>query len=273
MTRWRCEMENCPLRGVSKVCGDGKDGPVVVSYHPSNGNKECYVRHSVLCWEEWKRVFDRYIRSIHRVFRKTLFINVDLKVIENICGVAVLHHDVGKLCADYQSARFYRHEMISSFLIHDYVVGMLKNSSLDEEKAELLSSIVSAAVYLHHEGLQISHEYYEMRAPTYGYLLNLLAGREFRMVESWMLISSELEKYAFGRTLGYFANVSSVSGYEVTNVLGSVITLVDGAPDPLPLRLAVASILHPITITDNLASQKRGGKPSLLSSFLGVTER
>ena len=178
MSRWICESRDiCPLRGFENICGDGKDKPVMVSYHPiREGIKECYVRHLILCWNEWGNISNRYIPSIHRILKKVLHADMDLNLLRDICGVAVLHHDVGKLCRSYQSRKktFYRHEMLSSFLIHDYIINMLNDKfPLDEQRAELLSSIISAAIYLHHEGLQISHRYYEMRAPTYGYLLNL----------------------------------------------------------------------------------------------------
>ncbi len=277
MNRWTCEFKECPLRGIKGICGDGSNEPVIVSYHPvGEGNKECYVRHVTLCWNEWKRISNRYMPSIRRILESVLHISVDLKFLWELCSIAILYHDVGKLCENYQSRsrNFYRHEMVSSFLIHNYVKGMLSDrSSLDEHEIELFSSIISAAVYLHHEGLQISHEYYEMRAPTYGYLLNLLAGREFRMINKWRFVSSEIEKFVFGKELNYFEDVNLISGYDVANTLGSIITIIDGWLEPLSLRLAVASILQPIMISDNLASMKRGGKPSRLSMFLGVMER
>lgn len=278
LSRWICESRDiCPLRGFKKVCGDGGDRPIIVSYHPIHeGIKECYARHLILCWNEWKDTSNRYIPSIHRIFGKILHVDIDLDLLQDICGVAVLHHDVGKLCTSYQSRNktFYRHEMLSSFLIHDYIVKMLNDRlPLDEQRRELLSSIISAAIYLHHEGLQISHRYYELRAPTYSYLLNLLAGKEFYMIKGWKLISTKLEHWAFNKALDYFKDINSISGYEVANLLGSIITLIDGRLESLPLRLAVASILHPIMISDNLASLRRGGKPSRLSRFLGVMER
>jgi len=148
-----------------------------------------------------------------------------------------------------------------------------KVSSLNSQKAELLSSIISSAIYLHHEGLQISHKYHEIRAPTYGYLLNLLAGKEFYMIKGWRLISTELEQWAFNKKFNHFGDITSINGYEAANLLGSIITLIDGSLNPLQLRLAVASILQPIMISDNLASLRRGGKPSRLSRFLGIMEK
>ena len=279
LSRWLCESRNtCPLRKFKEICGDMKDEPVIVSYHPvREGIKECYIRHVMLCWDEWKTISSRYMPSIHRILEKVLHADIDLNLLREICGVAVLHHDVGKLCADYQSRdgkRFYRHEMLSSYLLHNYIMSMLSDaSSLDDQRAELLSSIISSAIYLHHEGLQISHKYYEIRAPTYGYLLNLLAGREFHMIKGWRLISTELEQWAFNKKFNHFGDITSINGYEAANLLGSIITLIDGGFDPLLLRLAVASILQPIMISDNLASLKRGGIPSRLSRFLGVMEK
>lgn len=277
MSKWICRSRDmCPLREFKEVCGDGRDEPVIASYHPYHeGLKECYIRHLILCWNEWKKISNRYMPSIHRILKKVLRTDIDLSLLWDICGVTILHHDVGKLCINYQSKNktFYRHEMLSSFLIHDYIINMLNDrSSLDEQRREILSSIISAAIYLHHEGLQISHRYYEMRAPTYGYLLTLLAGKEFDMIKGWKSISAKLEYWALNKNLDYFRDVASINGYEVANVLGSIITLIDGGLDPLPLRLAVASILHPIMVSDNLASLRRGGKPSRLSRFLGVME-
>jgi CRISPR/Cas system-associated endonuclease Cas3-HD len=262
----------CPLEGFEGICGE--EEPIFSSYHPRMEAKECYIGHVILCWNKWKESANRYIPSIHRLFEKVLRTNIDLDFLRRVCDVAILHHDIGKLSVDYQSGEFYRHEMLSAFLTYNYITNMSSTEfSLDEPRTKVLSSIISAALYLHHEALQISHHHRERRTPTYGYLLNILMGRKFRMVRRWRSIAAELEYWAFNKYLDYFEDIVLIDGYKVAGLLGLIITLIDGGPDPLPLRLAVSSILHPITISDNLAALERGGKPSRLSSFLGAMER
>ena len=144
---------------------------------------------------------------------------------------------------------------------------------LNTYASKVVSSLISSAVYLHHEGLQISHRHYELRMPTYSYLVHLLSDLNFSMISNWKTIVSEIEKWALGKSYEqYFPERNIFKGTEVAEGLSRMIMLIDGDINPLALRLVVSSILQPLMISDNLAAITRGGKPSRFSEFLGGFE-
>jgi len=271
--KWRCNNQvRCPFHKTS-ICGDETKGAFICSYPRSlGGSNECYIQHIALCWEEWEKLRPRYIPSIQRVLENVGGVTLEQKQVERICGILILHHDIGKLSEEYQKETFYRHEMLSAFLNYHYNMTSFRKIGLTDYECKFLTSISAAAIYLHHEALQISHHHFEMRAPTYSYLLTLLSDRRFSMLSEWNNITSKLEDQALGRHFAYPKFKEQISGSEVARLLGTVITYIDGSPKALALRMAVASLLQPLTICDNLAAMARGGKPTYLSKFLGAGE-
>lgn len=92
------------------------------------------------------------------------------------------------------------------------------------------------------------------------------------MLNEWSDIISKLEDKSFGTHYEYPSFKKQISGSDVARALGTIITYVDGSPKALAMRMAVASVLQPLIICDNLAASARGGTPSRLSKFLGVGE-
>ena len=278
LSKWICKSKKCPLRGDKEICGDGGSGPIIISYHRvGEGEEECYLRHVMLCWDEWNRISKRYLPSIQRVTRRVLSLNLKFEHLRRMCGLMILHHDIGKLSENYQTEdknkRFYRHEMLSVHLLYEYMIRMMKEETdLNEQVRELLASIIAASVYLHHEALQLSHHHFEMRAPTYAYLLNLLTGREFLMVRKWKEIAMKLELWALKTAHGYFTTATKINGDKVARTLASIMTLIDGHPKPLAIRLGISTLLQLLTIVDNRAALARGGKLTRFTECLGVLE-
>ena len=273
--RWRCtgvSRDICPFHGVS-FCGDEKEEPRLLSYHPRVGGlKECYIQHITLCWEKWKELKRRYLPSIQRVLKNVGDITLRQGEIEKFCGLLILHHDIGKLSEEYQKKMFLRHEILSAYFIYQYVMTFWREMGLSDYECKFLRSISAAATYLHHEALQLSHHHLELRAPTYSYLLSILLNRKFSMLHLWNDITSKLEELALGTCHVYLRFEGQISGPEVAGVLGEVVTYIDGSFNTLAVRVAVASVLQPLTICDNLAASARGGLPSRLSKFLGAGE-
>lgn len=278
MRKWLCDKNNqCKLIRYENICGHGKEGPIIISYHPRKEEyKECYIRHVMLCWEKWQMYLRRYLLSITRLIKHTIDSNISTEIIRDACNIMVLHHDIGKLSENYQGSKntFYRHEILSAFLLKDYICSILSDKmQLSKYASKVVSSLLSSAVYLHHEGLQISHKHYELRMPTYNYLIHLLADLDFSMISNWKTITSEIERWALGKSYEqYFPEKNVFKGIEVAKELSRMIMFIDGDIHSLALRLVVSSILQPLMISDNLAAIARGGKPSKFSEFLGGFE-
>lgn len=271
--KWLCKSRtDCPFHGTS-VCGDETEGPIIYSYHQSRGgSNECYIQHVILSWREWEKLKHRYLPSLQRVLETTANIPLRQKQVERICGLLILHHDIGKLSEEYQKGTFYRHEMLSAYFIYRYGMTSCREMDLSNYECEFLASVSAAAIYLHHEALQVGHRHFEMRAPTYSYLLSFLSDRKFSMLKEWYNITSKLEDKSFGTHYEYPSFKKQISGSKVARALGTIITYVDGSPKALAMRMAVALVLQPLIICDNLAASARGGTPSRLSRFLGVGE-
>lgn len=273
--KWYCTgigRDVCPFHGAN-FCGDEKEGPLLLSYHPRVGGlKECYIQHVALCWEKWEGLKPRYLPSIQRVLKNVGDITLGQGKMEKFCGLLILHHDIGKLSEDYQRNTFPRHEILSAYFIYQHGTTFWRKMDLSDHECEFLSSISAAATYLHHEALQLSHRHFEMRAPTYSYLLSILLDQKFSMLDRCNDITSKLEEQMLGTCHVYPRFEGRINGFEVARVLGEVVTYIDGSLKTLAMRTAVASVLQPLTICDNLAAAARGGTPSRLSKFLGVGE-
>jgi CRISPR/Cas system-associated endonuclease Cas3-HD len=201
-----------------------------------------------------------------RILDVVLSMELDGRFLQDMFSLLILHHDIGKLANEYQTRDFYRHEALSAHILYHQFVEARQAS----EETDLLAAIFAAATYLHHEALQISHNHFEMREPTYSYLLNWLSPWEYHMVEMSDELLGQLNKRLVPTCViaPFSLKNKLIAGREVAMTLASVMTAVDGCAEPLAVRMAVASVLHPLTICDNRAANMRGGVPSVFSTAL-----
>jgi CRISPR/Cas system-associated endonuclease Cas3-HD len=255
---WSCPYINICNFNETKFCGNGKEGPIYLAFH--GASVECYVGHVINCWNEWLEIRDRWLPSIKRVCESITGNNLDMNILEKVLGAMILHHDIGKLTKEYQEKRFYRHESISTHVLFPW---------LREITSETTSaSMFSSAVYLHHEGLQIAHKHFEMREPTYSYLLNWLSPWTFSKVVHWDEIISQINHFYDIPIISAVQN-DKIFGSNIAKTLGDILIEIDGCPEPLVARMGVAAILHPLTICDNRAAAKRGGKTTEIGRAIG----
>jgi len=238
------------------------EAPKLKSYHPRSGGKEeCFFAHIIACLNIWKNILEkRYLQSIRRVLSNTIHARLSENNIKNLMRFLLINHDAGKLTNEYQTGKYWRHELISAYIVYR----RLKESAF--ANSPLLQSIATSAVYLHHEALQISHGIEELRFPTYSYLINYLHKQSFTINEVHLDGLFELEK-GEGITLKKFS-LNEIKGHTIASTLGSVISVMDGHYEATKLRLAVAVILQPLVICDVLAGRERGGNPPHLAQFL-----
>lgn len=270
MSDWLCQIyDSCDFKNY-RFCGHEKGGPTISSYHHEDkGRPECYVAHAVRCLESWKAISIRWLNSITRLLRSCTEMELKKEHIQSVCELVVLHHDIGKLSTDYQNRNFYRHEILSTYVM-SHCLKSLGSDVVGETRT--IAPLFAAAIYLHHEALQISHGWFELRSPVYSYLLHLLGGKRMRMVNEWRTIFIELNQKQLGISLELPPEIDrdEFNGDSIVDELQQMINYVDGDPrlPPLETRLAISAILQPLTICDNLAAGKRGGQPSLISELL-----
>jgi len=259
MSVWSCQKkEECPVLK-STFCGDEREGPIVLSYHPTSADAvmECYVDHIISCWNKWLELKDKWLHSVKRVVECATGDRFNKDIFQQTMSFMILHHDIGKLTVEYQKREFFRHEVVSSYILYRY---------LQEHIPKSLATILAAATYLHHEGLQITHEHFEMREPTYSYLLAWLSSREFHMINGWEDLMFHVTQKYLPEFMPFSAcHLRAIRGSEIADVLGSIAIRVDGCSAPLSMRMAIAAVLHPLTICDSLAAKKRGGTSSFFS--------
>jgi len=270
---WLCPYQNiCSFIG-KPYCGHQREGPLIVSYHAQALNlPECYIGHIICCWNEWNNIKQKWLKPVKRTLWSVTGIQLTDKEISDLLSLNILHHDIGKLTLEYQNKEFFRHEVVSSYVLHYLVTIYLErnNKLILNTDSDLLSAVFAAAVYLHHEGLQISHEHLEMREPTYSYLLNWLSSKSFHITPYWNEIINLIDRcyLSLSMPIPQKFNDLTVEGPVIAKTLGTLMTIIDGSIDPLAVRMAVAAILHPLTICDNLAANKRGGALSPISKVL-----
>lgn len=273
MIIWLCPYQNiCAFIG-KPYCGHQHKGPFIVSYHAQALNLlECYVGHVICCWNEWNNIKQKWLKSIKRTLWSVTDIQLTDEEISDLVSLVILHHDIGKLTLEYQNKEFFRHEVVSSYFLYRLITMYIeRNNKLTLNiDSDLLSAMFTAAVYLHHEGLQISHEHLEMREPTYSYLLSWLSSKSFHMTPYWNEITNLINRryLSLSTPIPQKFNDLAVEGPVIAKTLGTLMTIIDGSVDPLAVRMAVAAILHPLTISDNLAANKRGGALSPISKVL-----
>lgn len=267
MKAWSCNLTaRCPLFR-SSSCGYDAGKPLLLSYHPEPDLRvipECYVEHVISCWDEWEKLAPRWKNSVKRILSSVTNTQLDEKYFQIAMDLIILHHDVGKLTEEYQRGEFFRHEIISAYILYNQLKKIFR-----EDEPSILSSIFASAVYLHHEALQISHNYLEMREPTYSYLLHLLSSKTFNMLVYSNEVISRVNQHFITYAPSFAQSIIKlIKGIDIANTLSLMIFSVDGHPNPLAIRMGVAAVLHPLTICDNLAANRRRGMPSNLSKAL-----
>jgi len=261
MNAWSCPyMKICPFLG-KEVCGHEKEKPVFLSYHSEKPTTaECYIGHIINCWDEWLKLRKRWAPSVKRVLESVTSTVLDEETFQQAMGSVILHHDVGKLTKEYQNKKFFRHEAISAYILYQWLEELCQKNTW--------AAMFGAAVYLHHEGLQIAHKHFEMREPTYSYLINWLSPLEFYMIDGWNELIAQINQKYLGVSISSNFKRKPITGFDIAETLGSIMISVDGCTEPLVMRMGIAAILHPLTICDNRAANKRGGIPSTISQAL-----
>jgi len=261
MNVWLCpQVKICLFLGEG-VCGHNKEKPIFLSYHSETPTTaECYMAHIIHCWDEWLKLRKRWSPSVKRVLESVTRTALDDEAFQQAMGSIILHHDVGKLTKEYQNKKFFRHEAVSTYILYHWLEELGRKN--------IWPAMFGAAVYLHHEGLQIAHRHFEMREPTYSYLINWLSPLEFYMVDGWNEFIAQINQKYLGVPISLDFKRESITGFDVAETLGSIMISVDGCTEPLVMRMGIAAILHPLTICDNRAANKRGGMPSTISQAL-----
>jgi CRISPR-associated endonuclease Cas3-HD len=266
MSAWLCPFfDQCPFREKA-FCGHNTSKPLLLSYHPKpSGVPECYVRHIINCWNEWQKLEPKWANSVKRVLSSVTDIQINEEYFRKAMSLIVLHHDIGKLTEEYQNGNFIGHEALSAYLLYH----QFREQRLEQNGSDLLAAIFASAVYLHHEALQISHDHFEMREPTYSYLLYWFSSKKFTMVNAFNDLITQMNQQFVPLSLSIVSLTSKpIKGTELARTLGSIMITIDGYSDPVVMRMGVATVLHSLTICDNLAANKRGGTPSGLSKAL-----
>jgi hypothetical protein len=258
---WSClREEKCPQRR-KEFCGINSGKPMITSYHIEHDEQErkreeCYLEHVILCYEEWEKKRRRFIKSLARRFAAfcKLEVNDDLIAdIENGLRITVAHHDVGKLSDEYRKGEWYRHEIISARIVHD----ILFNSLSQRSYKNLLSVILSAATYLHHEALQLSRRWFELRSPTFDYLTGKMGNKSFIFREGAnQFFEATNVIYNLNVIIRNYSLPEKISGEEIVETVGDFISSLDGAPNVNAARLCLASMTLLINEIDNEAAER-----------------
>lgn len=255
--------EECPCTNIERVCGLRSGRPILRSYHAEEHEgqrEECYLQHVILCYKEWKKRRKVFIKPIINRVTSIVFagnepapnVSRDLAAdIETGLKIAIIHHDLGKLTKEYQEGKWYRHEIVGAYLTYNIL-----SEYLTDEKpyGKILRSLLSAAVYLHHEAIQLARRWSGLRSPTFEYLLNTIGPLSFTFEET----AYSFFKYA--NTIGElglrYELPGEIKGKEIVNIIGNFVCLIDGMPYVSATRLCLASILLLITEIDNKAAER-----------------
>ncbi|MCC6019204.1 MAG: hypothetical protein LM601_09245 [Candidatus Verstraetearchaeota archaeon] len=258
---WSClREEKCP-QNRKEFCGINSGKPKIISYHieydeRERKREECYLEHVILCYEEWQKKKRRFINSLIRRFAVFCKIEVNndlIADIENGLRIIIAHHDIGKLSYEYRKGEWYRHEIISAHIVHD----ILLNSLPRRLYKDLLSAILSAATYLHHEALQLSRKWFELRSPTFDYLTSKIGDKSFTFGEgSYQFFEATNAIYNLNNVIRNYSLPEKVSGEEIVETIGNFISSLDSASNINAARLCLASIVLLINEIDNEAAEK-----------------
>jgi hypothetical protein len=258
---WSClREEKCP-QNRKEFCGINFGEPKIISYHVEYDERErkreeCYLEHVILCYEEWERKKRKFINSLVRRFASFCKVEVSndlIADIENGLRIAIAHHDVGKLSDEYRRGEWYRHEVISARIVHS----ILLNSLPQRSYKDLLSAILSAATYLHHEALQLSRGWFKLRSPTFDYLTSKIGDKSFTFGEGAdQFFEATNAIYSLDSVMHNYSLPEKVSGEEIVETIGNFISSLDSAPNINAARLCLASMVLLINEIDDKVAEK-----------------
>ncbi|MEM4488609.1 MAG: CRISPR-associated endonuclease Cas3'' [Desulfurococcaceae archaeon] len=236
----------------------GTAGPKFRSYHivdeeRGKRREECYLQHIILCCDEWMIYKRKFIGSMVRRFAALCDLEIGddlINDLEEALKIAIAHHDIGKLSREYQNGEWYRHEIIGAHAVYN----ILFNYLTDKPYKDLLCALISAAVYLHHEAIQIAHKWFKLRSPTFEYL-NSKIGPLFFTFDDVALQAfeaiNEFSKLSIGWRLP-----KAIGGKEIVRTISNIISLIDGMPRVNATRLCLASAVLLISEVDNRAAER-----------------
>jgi len=214
------------------------------------------LEHIILCYEEWEKKRRRFIKSLVNRFAAFCKLEVNKNLIadiENCLKIAVAHHDVGKLSNEYRKGEWYRHEVVSAHIVHTILLNSLSQSPYKD----LLSAILSAATYLHHEALQLSRGWFELRSPTFDYLTGKIGNRSFTFEEGAnQFFKATNAIYGLNNIIHNYSLPERVSGEEIVETIGEFISSLDSAPNINSARLCLASMTLLINEIDDEAAER-----------------
>ncbi|MEM2482846.1 MAG: hypothetical protein QW365_07130 [Candidatus Nezhaarchaeales archaeon] len=255
---WSCDVKGlCPYPG-REFCGLGNTGPKFRSYHIADEEKgkrreECYLQHIILCCDEWMIYRRKFIGSIVRRFAALCDLEIDdslINCLEKALKIAIVHHDVGKLSEEYQNGEWYRHEIIGAHVIYN----MLFDYLTDEPYKDLLCALISAAVYLHHEAIQIAHKWFKLRSPTFEYLNSKIGPLSFTFDDIALQAFEAINEFSELNIRWRLPKI--IGGKEIVRTISDIISLVDGMPRVNAARLCLASVVLLLNEVDNRAAER-----------------
>ncbi|MEM4482072.1 MAG: hypothetical protein QXV04_05065 [Desulfurococcaceae archaeon] len=193
----------------------------------------------------------RFTGSIVRRFAALCDLEISNGLIENIekaLKISIVHHDIGKLSKEYQNGDWYRHEIVGAHAVYS----MLFDYLTDEPYKELLCALISAAVYLHHEAIQIAHKWFKLRSPTFEYLNSKIGSFSFTFDENALQAFEAINEFS-----GIDVNwrlPKIMKGEEIVRTVSDTISLIDGMSRVNATRLCLASMVLLISEIDNNAA-------------------
>lgn len=254
---WECNTkEICPYLD-SEICGLHAGRPKFKSYHVEEEQKqreECYLQHVILCCKEWEEKKKVFIGPITRRIAALSALKVDRDLIVDLetgLKVSVIHHDIGKLAKEYQEGNWYRHEVVGAYMVYNILSDYLTD---EKPHGNLLCALLSAAVYLHHEAIQLAHNWSELRSPTFEYLIAKIGPLSFNFEEEahrFFECANEIGELNIKYKLP-----KKIEGGKIVSTVGRFVSLLDGMPLVNAARLCLASIILLINEVDNRAAER-----------------
>ncbi|MDW8004958.1 MAG: CRISPR-associated endonuclease Cas3'' [Thermofilaceae archaeon] len=241
-----------------EFCGLNADRPKFRSYHiideeQGKRREECYLQHVILCYDEWRDCVKTFIGSVVRRFAALCDLEVNRCLINDLeegLKVAVIHHDVGKLANEYQNREWYRHEVVGAHAVYNILFDYLT----DKPYKDLLCALISAAVYLHHEAIQMARKWLKLRSPTFEYLNSKVGSLSFTFEERARQAFEAVNELN-GLSIKWKLP-ENMKGGEVVKTVSGIISLLDGMPRVNTTRLCLASMTLLISEVDNRAAER-----------------